>query len=260
MRRGLFLAAAAMIVLPGAALAQPDDFEWAADQYYGDAEMAEARHHLHEHNGDQTFWFVQGERLEYQFSDDEPVILFDGQGWVGGDVNRFWVKSEIEYLPDENETEAADIQALYSRAISPFFDAQVGLRQDIEPDGETYGVIGLQGLAPYRFELDTAAFLSSQGDLTGAVEAEYELLFTQRLILQPSAELLFAAQDVPEKDIRSGLSSAELGLRLRYEIRREFAPYIGVSWEKSFADFDNGPQADEDSDEARLLAGIRFWF
>lgn len=222
--------------------------------------IAQDGHDMQDHHGGQVFWYAEGDRLEYQ-SGDEDRIVFDGQAWVGGDINRLWIKAETEYLPDEDEFEGAEVEALWSRALSSYFDVQAGIRQDFEPDGETYGVIGFQGLAPYRFEIDSAAYLSTEGDLTVNMEAEYELLLTQRLILQPRAEMLLAAQDVEARQIGAGLSSAELGLRLRYEIVREFAPYAGVNWARSFGKTADYAEADGgDAEETSIVAGVRFWF
>ena len=137
--------------------------------------------------------------------------------------------------------EQAEVQALYSRAINPWFNLQGGVRYDFQPNPErAHLVLGIQGLAPYWFEIDGALFLSNKGDLTARFEAEYDQRITQKLILQPSIEFDLAAQDVPELGIGAGLSTAEVGLRLRYEFVPEFAPYIGVEYERAFgntADF-----------------------
>ena len=159
------------------------------------------------------------------------------------------------------DTDDAEIQALYSRAIAPFWDVQAGLRYDIEPDGVAHGVVALNGLAPYWFEVDASAFLSERGDLTARVEAEYELLLTQRLILQPRIEANLSAQDIPERETGSGLNSIDAGLRLRYEIKREFAPYIGVEWQSAFGDTrDLINAAGGDGDEVVFLVGLRTWY
>ena len=122
-------------------------------------------------------------------------------------------------------------------------------------------MFGVQGLAPYWFEVDAAAFVSDDGDVSARLEAEYELFLTQKLILQPRAELDFAVQDVPELGIGSGLSTAEAGLRLRYEFRREFAPYIGVSWRRAFGETADFTRADgEDVESISFVAGLRLWF
>lgn len=250
-------------ILPGAARAQEEKSGWyAADDYYDPDEMAAARKAARHHHGGMTAFFIQADRLEYQSHDGDPLLLWDAQGWFGGPLNKIWIKTEGEYLADADVLEEAEIQALYSRAITPYFDLQAGVRYDFEPDpSRAYGVIGLQGLAPQWFELDAAAFFSSEGDISARIEAEYEILLTQRLVLQPRAELNFAVQDVEELGIGSGLSTAEAGLRLRYEIRREFAPYIGVAWNWKVGETADFARADgEDTDNVSFVAGLRFWY
>ncbi|MBT8446409.1 MAG: copper resistance protein B [Gammaproteobacteria bacterium] len=249
---------AATLALSGAGVPA----QQAADRYYEPAEMAAARHALRHHHGAQRFTFIQAERLEYQSGDGDPTLLWDMQGWWGSDINKLWIKTEGEHVTDIGRIEEAELQLLYSRAVSPFFDAQIGLRHDIEPDpNHSYLVLGLQGLAPYLFEIDAAMFLSDDGDVLARIEGEYELLITQRLILQGRAKLNLAAQNVSALDIGSGLSSAELGLRLRYEWVREFAPYIGFSWTRAV-----GRSADllraggNETDLLSVVAGIRLWF
>jgi copper resistance protein B len=224
--------------------------------------MAEARHDLMHHHGGQNTLFVEAERLEWQSGNGEPHFLWDVQGWYGGDRDKVWVKTEGEVSLDGGGLEEAEIQLLYSRAISPFFDLQAGVRRDIEPDpARTYGVIGIQGLVPHFFEVDAAAFVSNKGDVSARIEAEYEVLLTQRLILQPRTELEFAVQNVPELGVGSGLSSATVGMRLRYEIKREFAPYIGVSWKRVVGETADLTRADgEDVESVSLVAGLRIWF
>ncbi len=223
---------------------------------------AAVRAHMQQHHGGDALAYVEGERFEYQTNEGEPLFLWDAQGFYGGDLNKLWVKAEGEYDFAADEFEEAEVQALFSRAIGSFWDLQAGVRHDFAPfDDRTYGVVGVQGLSPYLFEIDAAAFVSGHGEVTARIEAEYEILLTQRLILQPRAELNFALQDVPALDIGSGLSTAEAGLRLRYEVRREFAPYVGVSWTRSVggtADFARA--AGDDPEIVSFVAGIRFWF
>lgn len=234
----------------------------AADRYYDPEEMQAAREALRKGTGGQTNFMIMADRLEYQSNEGDSLLLWDGQGWIGGDINKFWVKTEGEYKLDSDSFEEAEFQALYSRAVSPYFDVQAGIRHDFNPDpSRSFAVLGIQGLAPYWFEVDAAAFLSDDGDLSARIEAEYELNLTQRLILQPRAELNFAAQDVPELDIGSGLSTAEAGLRLRYEIVREVAPYVGVSWKRSFGDTADFARAKgEDVGAVSFVTGLRLWF
>ncbi|MEC8178418.1 MAG: copper resistance protein B, partial [Pseudomonadota bacterium] len=190
----------------------------------------------------------------------ETGYLWDAQAWYGGDLNRFVLKTEGEG-EFGGAVEDAEIQALYSRAIGPFFDLQAGVRFDPEPDSRTHLVLGVAGLAPYMFHVDGAMFLSDRGDLTARVEAEYDQKITQRLILQPRIEAEFAAQDIPERDIGAGVTKVEPGLRLRYEIAREFAPYIGVEYEAKLGETaDIARAGGEDPDGFKILLGLRAWF
>ena len=233
-----------------------------ADDYWDKDEMARSRAAVQKEHGATETFFVQADRLEYRSNEGNPVGLWDLQGWYGGDINKLWIKTEGEYSFEEDTAEDAEIQALWSRSIARYFDLQTGIRHDFEPGpSRTFGVIGVQGLAPYMFEVDAAAFFSEDGDASIRVEAEYEILLTQRLILQPRTELNFEFQDVPEYELGSGLSKAEAGLRLRYEIKRELAPYVGISWERAYGDTAEIIRASgEDVTSVSLVAGLRAWF
>ena len=233
----------------------------AADTLFDPAEMAAAREQLRVENGDVRTTAVIIDQLEASFGDGEEGYALDAQGWTGGDINRFWWKSEVEGDFD-GEVEEAEIQALYSRAFRPFFDFQTGLRQTYRPEGDrTDLVVGVQGLAPYWFEVDAAAFLSNKGELTARAEAEYDQRITNRWIVQPRAEVVLSAEDIPELRIGSGLTSLQIGARLRYEFRKEFAPYVGLEWTKSFGNTADFLEADgRSSEDTRLVVGIRTWF
>lgn len=232
----------------------------AADAIWGADAMRPSREALYDEHGNmQVFWF-QGDRLEYRARQGEDGYLWDVQGYYGGDIDKFWFKSEGEGSFGE-PAEDAEIQALYSRAIAPFFDLQAGVRQDLTGPDRTHGVIGVQGLVPYMFEVDAAAFLSNKGDLTARIEAEYDQRITQKLILQPRAEVNLSAQNIPELGIGSGIDNLELGLRLRYEITPEFAPYIGVEQEwKTGGSRDFAIASGEDASTTNYVIGLRFWF
>nr|MDA3935214.1 copper resistance protein B [Gammaproteobacteria bacterium] len=147
------------------------------------------------------------------------------------------------------------------RAISPFWGVQVGLRYDIEPHDTAHAVLGVQGLAPYWLETDMAMFISDEGDVSFRGEFEYDLLLTQRLVLQPRLEINASANDVPERGLGSGINNTEAGLRLRYEIRREFAPYIGVRWTRKYGETRAIARAlGEPKSDTALVLGIRAWF
>lgn len=241
----------------------PDDGKpWSmADRYWGEEAMAEAREEAMAANGDLNTYMVMFDRLEWQDAGGDGTLLWDFQGWYGGDFDKLFIKSEGEVSLEDDEIEDAEVQALWSRAVAPFWDVQAGLRYDLEPKGRTHAVLGLQGLAPYWFEVDAAAFLSTDGDLSARIEAEYELRFSQRLVLQPRIEANLSARDIPELGIGSGLTGIEPGVRLQYEIRRTFAPYIGVEWQKQFGDTADFTRANgEDSDKIVGVVGLRTWF
>ncbi len=207
---------------------------------------------------DDVYAFVQADRLEYVERSDSA--LWELQGWVGDDYHKLWWKAEGEH--ENGSAEENELQLLYSHAYSAFFDWQIGVRHDFDPSpSRSQLVIGVQGLAPQWFEVDAAAFISEDGDLSARVEIEYDLLLTQRLVLQPRFEVELNADDLPEIGIGSGVSSTELGVRLRYEYHRKFAPYFGVSWNKlygrtaDFAALDGG-----DDEDTSFVAGVRLWF
>jgi len=249
--------------LSGPALAQDAPAAGSQAAAYWDAEDFKASQEaLKKEHGASTVYYVLADRFEYQSNEGSPVYLLEGQAWWGTDESRLWIKSELEYDPDAGKLEEAETQALWSKPVSRYFDVQAGLRHDFEPGpSRSYAVLGLQGLAPYWFEVDGAVFLSEEGDVSARVEAEYEFLLTQRLILQPRAELNFAAQDIPELETGAGLSTAELGLRLRYESDRQFAPYIGVNWKASAGDTADFVRArGDDTETLSFVTGIRLWF
>ena len=230
----------------------------AADPIWGEAAMAPAREQLAENNGEVETGVVRFNRLEARFGDEE-AYLWDVEAEFGGDLDELVLKSEGEGAFD-GELESADVQALWGHAISPWFDLQTGVRYDIAPRATVSTVLGIEGRAPYNIHLEAAVFLSERGDATGRIEAEHDWKITQRLILQPRAEIELAAQDVPELDLGAGLSKIEAGLRLRYEIVREFAPYIGVGYETRPSRA-GSVDADDDEDAGfAVLAGIKTWF
>lgn len=233
----------------------------AADAVFGADDMAASRMMLRHENGGMPAYSVVFNLAEYRVQKGGDAYRWDGEGWFGGDIDRFVVKTEGEGAI-RGRLESAEVQALYSRAIDPWFNLQAGVRHDFKPGpARTYATIGFEGIAPYWFEVEGALFLSDKGDLLGRLEGYYDQRITQKLILQPRVELNFAAQDVPANGIGSGLSDAELGLRLRYEIKREFAPYVGVSWERKVGDSGRFARAAGDRVEATsLVIGIRAWF
>lgn len=232
----------------------------AADDFVGTEIMAKSRADVvREISGVPVFWF-QADRAEYRAHEGRDGYLWDVQGYYGGDIDKFWFKSEGEGSFGKH-LESAEIQALLAHAVDPWWDVQLGVRQDLTGPERTHAVIGVQGLAPYLFEVDVATFLSNKGDLTARIEAELDQRITQRLILQPRGEITLSAQDISELGIGGGVDRIELGLRLRYEITREFAPYIGAEQEWKLGTSARFARiAGEDPHITNYVAGIRFWF
>ena len=243
---------------PPEAFSGPDH---AADTLFPPAEMAVTREALRRNQGGATHSFVGLDRLEAQITNGEDGYLWESNAWLGGDLDKLWIKTEGEG-EFGGAVEEAEVQALWSHAIGPYFDLQTGIRYDIRPTPDrAHAVIGVQGLAPYFFEVDAAAFVSSTGDVTARIEAEYDQRITQRLILQPRIELGLSAQAIPEYGIGAGLSDLELGIRLRYEITPQFAPYIGTEWQRQFGDTADFTRATGgDADRWVWMLGLRTWF
>ena len=201
------------------------------------------------------------DEFEARDAEGNTVLALDGQGWIGKDLQKVWFKAGLEKTGGEMED--LTFQALYSRAILPYWDVQIGLRQDFHPTPHrNWAVLGLQGLAPWFFEVDVALFIDEGGRIAMRFEAEYELMLTQKWIITPDIQADFYGQDDADLGVDAGLSDMELGLRLRYEIRRELAPYIGVNWNKRLAVTGAGFADNEgkETDDVQWVAGIRVWW
>ncbi len=210
----------------------------------------------------QRFGYLLVDQLEYRLKDGPDTMRWDATGWYGGDYNRLWLKTEGDWRTSGERGGEAEAQALYGRLIAPFWDFQVGLRYDQFSGAgfdrsRGFAVIGLQGLAPYWFELEPALFISQAGDVSARLTATYEVLLTQRLILQPRLDFDAAVQSVERFGVGDGINSTGLGLRLRYEILREVAPYVGIQWQRRF-----GETADisERTEDVAVVFGVRLWF
>ncbi len=208
----------------------------------------------------QRFTFLLVDRLEYAAQPGPNVRNWDAQGWVGGDRNKFWFKTEGE---DEagGGTERAELQLLYARRIAPFWHAQAGIRREGRPGSwSNAGVLGIQGLAPYWFEVEAMLFAERKG-LAARLELETDLLLTQKLILQPRLESQVSGFTDRERGMGRGLQHVELGMRLRYEVRREFAPYVGIVWSRKFGE--TARIAREEGERVRgagVVVGLRVWY
>ncbi|WP_246120963.1 copper resistance protein B [Luteimonas granuli] len=208
-----------------------------------------------------SYWAL--DRLEAWDADEDGTgIAWEAKGWVGSDLNRLWLRSEGERAG--GSTESADVEVLYGRAIAPWWDAVAGVRHDFGFGGgpsRTYAALGVIGLAPYKFEVEATAYLGESGQVGLGAEAEYEMLFTNRLIGQWLVEGEAWSKDDPAVGIGSGLSKVEAGFRLRYEFHRQFAPYVGVVWERAYGGTADQRRAQSgDIDDTRIVAGVRIWF
>jgi copper resistance protein B len=197
---------------------------------------------------------------EGRFNGSNTQYRWEGQGWVGTDYDKLWIKSEGTL--SKGAVEDGQHQFLYSRAVTTYFDLQGGLRSDIDSrPTRNWGAFGIQGLAPYFFDLELTGFASSEGHLAAKLEASYDLLLTQRLILQPQVELNIYSKADPARLTGAGFSDIDTGLRLRYEFDRKFAPYIGVVYDGKFGQTANyARRAGESTGSVRFAFGIRTWF
>ena len=209
---------------------------------------------------DHAIFHLLLEQLEYRDGQDAGIFHWEGQAWYGNDAHRLWVKSEGEI--SDNHFEHGRHELLYGRPVTPYFDVLAGLRSDIDDDpAETWLALGVQGLAPGFFHVSMTAYANADADLAFNGEASFDLLLTQRLILQPKIEVDLYTGNNQSRGIGSGFSAFEGGLRLRYEIDRKFAPYIGANYERKFGNTRAYAVADgQDPENLVLVAGVRTWF
>ncbi|MDE2280422.1 MAG: copper resistance protein B [Xanthomonadaceae bacterium] len=200
------------------------------------------------------------DQLEAFHGRDANGLAWDAEGWYGNDTNKLWIRTEGER--SRGRLEGSDVEALWNHAVATYWGTQLGVRRDFgEGPKRTWAAFGVQGLAPYWFELEATGYIGANSRTAARLRADYELLFTQRLILQPEAEVNLYGKDDPQHRIGSGVSDVQFGLRLRYEFHRQFAPYIGVNWVRrvgataGYARQDHQPVLDR-----QIVAGIRIWF
>jgi len=205
-------------------------------------------------------YFVLFDQLEWQSVDGGDSGAWDTKGWIGGDRDRFWFRTEGDVR--DARFVATQTHVLVGRAIARWWDIVAGVRQDVRPGpAQTWAAVGIQGLAPYWFDVQATAYIGASGRTHFRVETEYDLLVTNRLVIQPLLETEIYGKDDPEHRFGAGLATVDLGLRLRYEIRREFAPYIGLVWSgKFFGTADQAEAAGETPPGTRLSIGLRTWF
>jgi copper resistance protein B len=226
------------------------------------------------------FGTVIFDQLEWRDGGVGSDAAWDAEGWYGGDYNKLWIKTEGEYsdgarrqtghtgqsgqigqTDHASSSLAASVDLLWDRIISRWWNVQAGLRQDFgDGPARTWGALGLEGLAPYGFDTQATLYLGEKGRSALRIKAEYDLYLTQRLIVQPKIEANAYGRADSQRNVGAGLSNAGLGVRLRYEFRREFAPYVGLDWSRAFGSTatlirDQG----RDADDLQVVAGLRAW-
>ena len=243
---------------PAEALQGPEN---AADTVYGTPAMQASRTFLltKEHGG-MTAARLLVDELETRVRNGRDGYFLNAEGWYGGDIDKLWVKSEIEGTYGR-AADQLEVQALWSHALDPWFNLQAGVRLDAEPRTRGRLVLGVEGLAPYWWEVSAAAFVSDKGDITARAEGYHDVRITQKLILQPRAQLDFALQDIPQERVGSGLSIVEVGARLRYQFVPNFGPYVGLVYERALGRTARFVRADGESPGGlQFTVGLRAWF
>lgn len=203
---------------------------------------------------------VMIDQLETRIKNGDDPLVLEGKAWIGKDLNKFVVKVDAEQV--KSKLHELELQALYSRAIDPYWDFQVGVRQDQKPaPAKNWLVLGFEGIAPYWFEIDTALFIGESSQAGLRLTAEYEWMLTQRWVLSPEVEFNIHSKDEAARGVGSGLSNTQVGLRLRYEISREVAPYIGINWNKKYGNTATFAKNEgENTESSQIVAGVRMWF
>ncbi|EIM00243.1 copper resistance protein B [Rhodanobacter denitrificans] len=226
---------------------------------YSDGIAASPAHALHMH-GSAPAGMLLVDQLEAFHGRDGNGQSWEGAGWYGSDADKLWLRSEGERTG--GRLDDGEVEALWNHAVAAFWSTQLGVRHDFGTGPRrSWAAFGVQGLAPYWFEIQATAYAGPAGRSAARLRADYELLFTQRLILQPELEVNLHGKSDPARGIGSGISDAKLGLRLRYEIRREFAPYIGVVWTRRFGATADFARADHQAVfDRQWVAGLRIWF
>ncbi len=210
--------------------------------------------------------FTAFQLAEFRTGDQADAAVIDAEGWIGGDYQRFWWKADSEQEIKGAKAGEVEVQALYSRLFSPFWDFQIGVRVDRQYSGRTrdttgYFVVGVEGLAPYWFEVEPTLFVSEKGKVSARFTATYDQLITQRWVIQPRIDLNAAFQDDTRSNVAVGFNDIEVGLRLRYDIKRQFSPYVGVAWRRVLGGTAGlVRRSGEDTSTTSLVLGLRAWF
>jgi copper resistance protein B len=225
-----------------------------------DRATAHGSHSGHEHHDSDVHGYLRFDKLEYFHADGQDGFAWEAHGWLGTDIDRLWLRSDGARA--DGAFESADVELLYGRSFSAWWDVVGGVRQDFRPgDGRTWVAIGLQGLAPQRFEIAATAYARAGGHTAARFEAGYQLLFSNRLILQPMLDLWVYGKDDAARGIASGFSSVDAGVRLRYEFTRRIAPYLGFELERALGDTASLRRAaGQDVTGRQIVLGLRTWF
>ena len=228
---------------------------WIAHALAADIDQASAAPFGPPIEDDRIYGHVLLNELEGRFGGGaDPSFRWDGEAWAGTDSNRLWIKTQGQM--QNGQVEGGDQEILYDRPISPFFDLQGGLRYDLDSRARRgWAAFGIEGLAPQFFEVSATVYASDSGHLAAKGQLSYEMLLTQRLILEPSLEVNAYTRPDPERDVGSGVSDLEAGVRIRYEISRKVAPYFGAVYERTY-----GPADGARSGTWRLALGVRVWY
>ena len=254
MRKSILIVMACVATMPALAQQASDHVPPAPPQHempaMSDAEMARVM----EMDDNAKLAMFKVDDLERSYGSNANATAWNAEAWYGGDFDKLWLRSE-----GERETHRSDarIEAFWDHAFANYWDWQLGARHDFGSGPQrSWAAFGVQGLAPYWFGIEATAYIGDGGRTAARFRAEYELLLTQRLVLQPEIEMNWYGRRDRARDVAAGLSDAEFGLRLRYEIRREIAPYIGVVWKQRR----DGDASDRRGSDTQLAAGLRLWF
>lgn len=212
--------------------------------------------------GDRIFKHALLEQFESRTNGPDNELRWDGEAWAGTDMNRLWLKTEG--IANTSGVSDGDHELLYDRPIPrmKYFDAQVGVRADLDSGpARAWAAIGIEGLAPYYFEFAPTLYIRNDGHIAGRITGSYDLLLTQRWIVQPEAELNLYSKDDPARGMGSGFSELDTGVRLRYEISRKFAPYVGFAYNGKYGDTAiYSRRARETTSDPRFVFGLRLWY
>lgn len=216
--------------------------------------------HLHDMGDKEINYFFLFDNLEWQRRPSGNALNWNGSGWVGGDIDRLWLRTEGKR--SGGKLGDAEVQALWGHSISPWWDVVAGVRHNFKPGtSQTWGALGLQGLALYNFEAQATAFVGQGGQTAVRLEGTYDFLFTNRLILQPSVEINMYGKNDAAREQGAGVANSSVGLRLRYEVDRQLAPYIGVTWDRSYGNTARFVEQEGGRrNEVSFVAGVRAWF